>query len=280
MRHTGLILAVVLGAVGCAQQPVTQAPGLRMHTLECGQFIVHDASPFSDGGEYDGQRVEMTVTCYLIRHAKGDLIWDTGLPDSLAELPQHKRRGPFEMWVPRTLESQLETLGLTVADIDYLAISHSHFDHSGNANLFAHATWLSDPKERAWMFSPEAAEKGADKANFSELKNAKTVDVVGEHDVFGDGSVTLISTPGHTPGHMVLLLRFPNAGPVLLSGDLYHLHESRTHKRVPRFNVDREATLESMEKFEQLARDTGARVIIQHVREDVATLPAFPAYLD
>ena len=130
------------------------------------------------------------------------------------------------------------------------------------------------------MFTPEAAEKGADQTNFSELKNAKTVDVVEEHDVFGDGSVTLISTPGHTPGHLVLLLRFPNAGAVLLSGDLYHLHESRTHKRVPRFNVDRETTLESMEKFEQLARDTGARVIIQHVREDITTLPAFPAYLD
>ena len=88
--------------------------------------------------------------------------------------------------------------------------------------------------------------------------------------------MTIIQAPGHTPGHTVLLVRLPKAGPVLLTGDLWHIAESQAARRVPRFNTDRAQTLESMDKVEALARETHARVVREHVPEDIAALPRFP----
>jgi glyoxylase-like metal-dependent hydrolase (beta-lactamase superfamily II) len=100
------------------------------------------------------------------------------------------------------------------------------------------------------------------------------------YDVFGDGSALIVSMPGHTPGHSVLLVNLKNSGPVLLTGDLYHLTEARTNRSVPKFNTDAEETRVSMTKFEELAAASGARVIIQHEAADFGNLPHAPAYID
>jgi glyoxylase-like metal-dependent hydrolase (beta-lactamase superfamily II) len=97
--------------------------------------------------------------------------------------------------------------------------------------------------------------------------------------VFGDGSVRILSMPGHTPGHQVLEVRLPHAGVVLLAGDLYHSRQNRQFRRVPRINTDRAATLASMARFEAIARRTHARVVIPHDPRDVAALPSLPGYL-
>jgi len=89
----------------------------------------------------------------------------------------------------------------------------------------------------------------------------------------------IVQAPGHTPGHTVLLVRLPEAGPVLLTGDLWHIAESRAARRVPRCNTDRAQTLRTMDKVEQLARESGARVVLQHVPGDFDALPRFPAAL-
>ena len=81
--------------------------------------------------------------------------------------------------------------------------------------------------------------------------------------------------PGHTPDHLALLVKLAS-GPVLLSGDLYHSREAREKRGVPPFNTSREQTLASMDRFEKLAKETGAKVIIQHEPRDIAMLPAFP----
>ena len=95
-----------------------------------------------------------------------------------------------------------------------------------------------------------------------------------------DGSVTIVQTPGHTPGHTVLLVRLPNAGPVLLTGDMFHLAESRERHLVPSFNTDRAQTVASQAEVERIATETGARVVRQHVPEDFNAMPAFPAPLN
>ena len=98
--------------------------------------------------------------------------------------------------------------------------------------------------------------------------------------MFGDGSVVILASPGHTPGHSVLQVNLPQTGPMLLTGDLYHRTESRASKYVPRFNTDEHQTRVSMAAFEALATELGARVIIQHEPTDVATLPKPPLFLD
>jgi N-acyl homoserine lactone hydrolase len=261
--------------------PVVQAaPDVKLYTMDCGRFTTGNAEMFSDEGAYNGFSVELVNPCYLIRHPAGDLLWDTGIPSAAATAPPEESNG-FQTTLERTLEDQLTELGLTPDDIEFVSFSHSHFDHVGNANLFANATWIVDADELAWMFRDEAR-ASPEFANYSQLEQSTQILIEGEntHDVFGDGSVVIHQAPGHTPGHTVLFVKFAISGPALLSGDMWHLAEARERRTVPQFNTDREQTLASMDKVEQLARQSGARVVRQHVPEDFDELPAFPAALD
>jgi glyoxylase-like metal-dependent hydrolase (beta-lactamase superfamily II) len=130
------------------------------------------------------------------------------------------------------------------------------------------------------MFRADAKADQATFADYADLEAAGKTTFTDSYDVFGDGKVIIISMPGHTPGHSVLLVTLEHSGPILLSGDLYHLAEARERRTIPQFNTDVEATLASMDKFEELARESGARVIIQHEDADFRNLPRAPAYLD
>ena len=182
--------------------------------------------------------------------------------------------GVFTLTLERTLIEQLADIDMSPKDIEFISISHSHFDHSGQAALFPESQWLVNKDEFDYMFSSDANK--AQNVAFSELN--KSIHS-GNQDVFGDGSVMILALPGHTPGHSALQINLAESGPILLTGDLYHRSESRELKRVPRFNSDEAQTRESMEIFETLARDSGARVIIQHEPKDVATLPKPPEFL-
>lgn len=287
MKAIALLSAACLAfAAGCSPSakqvtaPPEQAkPEIALYALDCGKARVQDADLFADDGSFKGQARDLVDPCYLIRHPAGDLLWDTGLPDALLATPSADA-GPFALTRTVTLAAQLQQLGLAPADIEFVSISHSHFDHVGNGNAYAGSTFLLDPRERAFMFSEEAR-KAPEFASYAALEQAKTIPLEGDadYDVFGDGSVKIIAAPGHTPGHRVLLVQLAQAGPVLLTGDMYHLAESRERRTVPRFNTDRAQTLLSIDKVEKLATETGARVVRQHVPEDFTALPVFPEAL-
>ena len=278
MRLTALILALCAFALGAGAAKAADAPGVRLYAMDCGTLAVKDADMFADDGAYKDVAKTLVVPCYLIRHPKGDLVWDTGVPEQIADKPVDT--GSETVTVTRKLTDQLKALGLTPADIEYLSVSHSHFDHIGNAGLFAGSTWIVDPDEKAYAFRAEAR-KDPGFAAYAALEAAKTIAVGDEpYDVFGDGAVQVIPAPGHTPGHTVLLVRLAKAGPVLLTGDMYHIAESRAARRVPRFNVDRAETLRSMDKVEAIAKETGAWVVREHVVEDFDKMPKFPEALD
>ena len=253
-------------------KPATAAP-LSLYTFDCGSIEISDLDAFSSTGDYAGQTDKFTNTCYLLRHPEGDLLWDLGLPHSLAGAgPQSQ--DIFTISLERTLTEQLAEIDLSAQDIEFTSISHSHFDHSGQAALFPDSQWLVNRAEFDYMFSTDANK--AQNVAFTDLN--KSIHS-GNHDVFGDGSVMILELPGHTPGHSALQINLVESGPILLTGDLYHRSESRELKRVPRFNSDEAQTRESMEVFETLARESGARVVIQHEPADVATLPKSPAFL-
>ncbi len=111
------------------------------------------------------------------------------------------------------------------------------------------------------------------------MRNNETILLDGKHDVFGDGSVIIMPAPGHTPGHQVLFVDLLEAGPIMLSGDLYHFTENRLHRRVPVFNFDAEMTLQSMETIEAFLTATGATLWIQHDLEQNASIPHSPTYV-
>ena len=261
----------------------TSAPApasVRLYAFDCGEIDVLDLGVFDLGGAYAGRTSKLVDPCFLVRHPQGDLVWDAGLPGSLAATPEGVVSGPFAIRLAETLESQLARLGLAPADIEYFSASHSHFDHVGDARLFAGATFIVQKAERAYMFRDEARADAEAFAAYAPLESAETIVIDGDHDVFGDGSVEIAATPGHTPGHAVLKLRLDNAGTVLLSGDLYHFREARQKRTIPTWNTDPDQTRASMDRFEALAAETGARVVIQHDPEDYAALPRPPEFLD
>ncbi|MEQ1811933.1 MAG: N-acyl homoserine lactonase family protein [Terricaulis sp.] len=285
MKRLMLSVAALAVLAACGQSTEqAQAPAIELYAMDCGHTAFTDIDMFADDGSFAGQARELIVPCYLIRHPSGDLIWDTGLPEAIADMPNGFTAPgfPASMTVPVKLTAQLAQLNLTPADIEYVSFSHMHSDHTGNGNLFAQSTWIADVDERTRMFDAEHRADPADFNNYNQLENAQTRLIEGDadYDVFGDGSVTIIQAPGHTPGHTVLLVRLPNAGPVLLTGDMWHLAESRERRTVPRFNTGRAQTLASMDKVERVASETGARVIRQHVPEDFTSLPTFPAALN
>lgn len=287
MKHV-LILAALLTAACNNSTPSTdtsapsetKAASVKLYVLECGRINMLDLGIFASNGAFDGRTNEAVSSCYLVRHPKGDLLWDTGMPDALNAIEGGLTNGPFHVSVPNTLSSQLADIGVSATDLDFLSISHSHFDHAGNAGTYASAKFIVSEAELAHMFRDEARAEAQSFAAYSALETSEKITFNDKHDVFGDGSVMIIETPGHTPGHTVLKLELENTGTVLLSGDLYHLNESRELRTVPVFNTDELATLSSMDVFEALAKETNAKVIIQHSIQDFETLPKPPEYMD
>jgi len=282
MIRSVVAAAALSGLAACGQAGQRDAaPNVQLYAMECGRISFPDTAPFADDGSFDGVARDFVDPCYLIRHPNGDLIWDTGFPDAVAETPNGIEAFGAHVTMPVTLASQLAQLNLTPADIDYLSISHSHFDHLGNAVLFTSATWIVDVDERAYMFREEA--RAAEQfARYAALENfqQQLIEDEEDYDVFGDGSVIIVQAPGHTPGHTILRVDLANAGTVLLTGDMWHMAESRQRRTVPTFNSDRAQTLRSMDAIETLADQTNARIVRQHVPEDLAALPRFPESLN
>jgi len=283
MKKSFVALCALAAACGQSTEQAPQGPAVQLYAMDCGRATFTNIGMFGSNGEYEGQARTLVDPCYLIRHPNGDLIWDTGFPDEVHNLPEGLSIPSMgaHVTMPTTLVAQLAQINVTPADIDYVSLSHSHGDHTGNSTIFTDATWLVDVDERNWMFRDEAR-IGPEFASYALLEGRPTQLIEGEgnYDVFGDGSVVIIQAPGHTPGHAVLLVRMQNAGAVILSGDMYHLAESRERRTIPRFNTDPAQTLASMDKIERIAAQNNARVIRQHVQEDFDSLPRFPEALN
>jgi glyoxylase-like metal-dependent hydrolase (beta-lactamase superfamily II) len=275
------LLAAVALTFGFASQAYgDDHEGVKLYTLDCGRVEMLDLDIFADNGAFKGRTNSAADACYFIRHPKGDLLWDTGLPEALADTPDGITNGAFGLKRPKKLKAQLSAIGVAPADIEYVSISHSHFDHASNLNDYAASTWVVHEKEYELMFSDQARGNAQSFAAYDKLENSEKIMFDSEHDVFGDGSVTIVPMVGHTPGHSVLKLELKNAGTVLLTGDLYHLPDARKLKTVPRFNTNADDTRKSFEKFEALAAATNARVVIQHGLDDFLNMPQIPKYLD
>jgi glyoxylase-like metal-dependent hydrolase (beta-lactamase superfamily II) len=259
---------------------LTMAEGtiaLKLYAIDCGTIDVSDMQDLSSTGEYDGQKIKLVNPCFLIRHPKGDLIWDTGHIDSLADSPAGEINGVWHSKLSITLIKQLGQLGLLAADIDYLSLSHVHPDHAGNANKFIKSTFIVNELEHKFMFSEPASTFFG--AYYLGLREAKTLVFANEYDVFGDDLVIIKSMPGHTPGSSVLLVRLKEAGNILLSGDLYIHERERQSGTMLKHNVDKALTAISRTTFEALVKTENARVIIQHEKRHFEDLPKFPDFL-
>ena len=261
------------------QKHPTPPKSLRLYIFDCGTIHTTNTDSYSLKKE-EVATTEMAIPCILVVHPKGAMMWDNGdIPDSAFP----PGGGPATAGVvtqARPLLPQLAEVGYTPADIMYLAMSHYHGDHMANANYFAGSTWLVRKVERDRMFSDNPIPR-SDPANYSQLKNSKTIIVdKDEYDVFGDATVILKSTPGHTPGHQSLFLKLAKTGPIVLSGDLYHYPEERTLNRLPVSEFDKAQTAASRAELDSFLKKTGAQLWIQHDFMGNAKLKKAPAFYE
>jgi glyoxylase-like metal-dependent hydrolase (beta-lactamase superfamily II) len=266
--------------VGCATTE-TKNTVQRMYVIPCGENRTTDVSLWSPGFDV-GKPMEFSNNCYLIRHAQGWMLWDTGNSDALAARPDGLTvlGGRLNIRMPKTLASQLKELGVEPADVKVLAMSHMHGDHCGNANYFTAATLYIQEVEYNAAFGPEPQKLGFVPANYEKLRSSKVVKLNGDHDVFGDGSVVIKSAPGHTPGHQVLVVRLPKTGAVLLSGDMVHFQENWLKRRVPGMNFNRDQSTVTMETIAAFMTANKVELWINHDKAQSDRLPKAPKHVE
>lgn len=229
----------------------------RLYILNCGEGIAGDISRWSPGVNI-GKSMGFVDSCYLIRHGQDWLLWDTGVADAVAAMPDGLApadKGATHWRRPKTLSGQLDELGVKPADIKFVAVSHTHPDHVGNIAQFGKSMLLVQKAEYDW---PGAKGEPRFKADQPVTK------LDGDHDVFGDGSVTILSTPGHTPGHQSLLVRMSKTGAVVLSGDAVHFTSNWQNRGVPAGNFDKEKTSASMKRIADVLEANKATLWINH----------------
>jgi N-acyl homoserine lactone hydrolase len=268
---------------GCAGVPAERHGTVeRMYVFNCGESRVDDLSRWTPGLNV-GKPAEFSANCYLIRHARGWMMWDSGINDRVASMSEGFQRSKVSprYRLSKPLRAALAEIGVDPVTVQHVAFSHTHGDHIGNANLFTGATLYIQQLEYDVAFGPLAATKwNFEVESYDKLRANKMLKLDGDHDIFGDGSLVIISTPGHTPGHQSLLVRLPKAGPVILSGDMVHLQDNWMHRRVPSFNFNREQSLASMEKVAGIMQKTGAKLWINHDKVQSDTIPKAPSYVE
>jgi N-acyl homoserine lactone hydrolase len=257
------------GTLAILAGPAQAAPDLSLTRFECGtpQAPVAVSPRFSDTFAYGDLKLQFVYSCYLIKHGDEYLLWDTG----------HAMTTPNV--APKvSLVDLLAKLDLKPEQIKYVGISHYHGDHTGQVNSFPKATVLIGKGDWDAISSPNPAEG----VNFKPFENwtkgeGKVEPIAADKDVFGDGSVIVLATPGHTPGHHSLLVKLPQTGNVVITGDAAHFRENLDSDGVPAFNFNRAQTVASLERIKKIASNLKATVIIQHDARDVDKLPVFPA---
>ena len=269
LRKTS-VAALIACAAAFASMPAAaqSAPEITLTRLDCGTQVTMDISGrFTDTFAYPGQKIPFTFSCYLIKHGDDYMLWDTG--HSMSAGPPAPKLSIVE---------QLAQLKLKPEQVKFIGVSHFHADHTGQLPNFPGAMLMIGKGD--WDgITAKPPMGGANAAAFAHWMSGggKMEALTGDKDVFGDGTVVIMRTPGHTPGHNSVMVRLKDAGNFLLTGDLAHFHENYDSNGVPAFNFHRGDTVASLERFKKAAANLKATVVIQHDPRDIGKLPAFPA---
>ena len=282
-----LIVQVMYDAKARSQLPAGLNAGVadKLYRLDCGHSLANDESVWTPG-ENVGRDIQFSSTCWLIKHGSEWLLWDTGVPESSLHDPRGWSTLPklIVYHLDSSLTEQLGSVGVRPSDIGRIAISHTHGDHIGNMGVFPNATILMQKAEYQWIHSANGPNDNVNELMALARKLLGTPKhlqlIEGDFDIFGDGSVTLISTPGHTPGHESLLVHLKNSGFIVLSGDVVHLQENFTNNVVPSLNTNRAESIASMQRVRQLIAAYHATMFINHDERQTDSLRLIPQFYD
>src|SRR5437660_1197170 len=262
-------LLIGLSIAGALAGPAAAQTADRLYVMDCGHNAAKDQARWSPGVNV-GKPIELSDACYLIKHGAQWLLWDTGYPDTVADKPVDGPTGHATR--AKKLAAQLAEVGVKPADVTFVAVSHTHGDHVGNVDMFPTSMLLIQKPEVDWAFAE------GKQPPFKKDRPIKLLS--GDFDVFGDGSVVILSTPGHTPGHQSLLVKLPKTGALVLSGDAAHFKDNYDNRRVPAINDNADKTLASMQKIAEVLDKEHAQFWINHDKAQRATLKLAPNFYE
>ncbi len=251
---------------------------VRLFAMTCG-WLTLPAKFMLDGMKGE---LRLPIPSYLIVHPRGKVIFDSGLHTSLqTNTTSSGRLGPLAAvakveYVPgEELRARLAVLDIGPGEITHLINSHLHFDHAGGNDQVPNAPLVVQTREWQAAMDPDMANaNGFDPRNFDLGQDVKQIN--GEHDLFGDGSVSLIPTYGHTPGHQSMKIKLAR-GDIVLTGDACYMRKTLDDLHLPHksFMHDAEGMIASLHKIRELQK-RGARIFYGHDVEHWANVPQAP----
>lgn len=256
------------------EEKVKNAP--KIYAFDGGSIRVNNKNLFAQDNTYKGDTITLADAFYVIKHPNGILVWDTGLPERLVGKDSVTTAdGAFKLFRRDSITTQLAKIGVKPEDVNYIGLSHIHFDHTGGASHFDKATWLVQKRTLDFMESDSIIGNSFyEPESLVSLSEKKVIN--GDYDVFEDGSVVIKYLPGHTAGHQALYIDLGQSDPVVLSGDIYHFRKNRAGGIVPQINYNIQESQESLKKFEEFVKSKRAKVYIQHDMQDFKNMTKAP----
>lgn len=248
---------------------------MKVYALDCGSLTA-PMEAFIEGGE---GMMTVPVMSFLIDHPRGKAVFDTGMPAGLRSNPDDAigryLAGIFKadgFTRAHDIDRQLESLGVDPGSIDVVINSHLHFDHCAGNHLLPNARIVVQRREVEAIRAEGPPKHGFYAGTMLDGRDVAAID--GEFDVFGDGTVTIVPTYGHTAGHQSVRLKC-DGGETVLAGDCCYFHATLRDMKLPRFSHDREAHKQSIERLRDM-EDRGVRVIAGHDPVQFAALARPP----
>jgi glyoxylase-like metal-dependent hydrolase (beta-lactamase superfamily II) len=237
---------------------------MKMHMLSGGRLRTRRSTYIPDAAE--GETIELPVTSALLRHAQGNVLFDTGCHPSIADDAAARWGSLAKLLIPimsheDNVLSGLKAIGISPGDVDVVICSHLHTDHCGCNAFFDQATVIVHKDELAMAKSADAARRGYFDADWDCGSRMQAIS--GQLDVMGDGRIVLVPLPGHTPGQIGALVELDRSGPFLLASDALNVRENLDRDIIPRNTWNAEHCARSFEEIRRLER-AGYQVICGH----------------
>jgi N-acyl homoserine lactone hydrolase len=241
-----------------------------------GAQLTAPASLLMHGG--DATLLDLPCPSFLIEHPKGLVLFDTGcnpkiIDDAVGYWGEVAAHLPLKWSRSDTLDKQIQGVGYKTSDVKYVILSHSHLDHSGGLTYFPKAKFLVGTNELRYAYWPDPDRRWAFIFNdFLPTRGYEWMELGCDFDLFGDGALQFLLTPGHTPGECSLLVNLPNRK-FLLTGDTVHLRAAVTQEATMGIDVDAGQSIASLRRIKAIRDMQGATMWITHDPDDWKEYP-------
>ncbi|MCC5926038.1 MAG: N-acyl homoserine lactonase family protein [Bacteroidetes bacterium] len=287
MKMKSCIAAIAMVAVGLSMAAPAQAQspeGMKLYITSSGELNLDQG--WLTAMTNHGNRIDIPVPMYIIDHPDGLVVFDTGM--NIAVVPDNGAEywgpvaGAFTPTMSREqgIDRQLNRIGKSVEDVRYVVHSHLHLDHAGNISMFPNATHIIRKAELQNAWWPERFQRAAYVMDdFKSTYQLNIIELTRDLDLFGDGSVELIDTKGHTKGHQSMIVRLPNSGTMILASDAAYMAEN-LQGTVPGIVWNVEYAMDAIERMKLIRDIEGGKIILSHSMEMYNTLRHLPQYYD